>query len=58
MKLLGLGNFNSSNYWSSTEYEGYSWEGGFAWNQNFSDGTHINGNDKDNQFNVRAVRSF
>ncbi len=59
MKLLGYGNFNSSNYWSSTEYEGYLFAvGSFAWNQDFSNGVQIEGNDKSNSFNVRAMRSF
>lgn len=59
MKQLGFGAFNASQYWSSTEYQGYSFDpGGFAWNQNFSNGTQTSGNGKANTFNVRAIRSF
>lgn len=59
LKVLGFGNFNATNYWSSTEYEdGYGSGGGFAWNQDFSVGTQISGNGKANGFNVRAVRYF
>jgi len=57
MHQLALGSFSETNYWSSTEYPGYS-TGGFAWNQDFSSGTQINGNGKANAFNVRAVRYF
>ena len=58
LKVLGFGNF-STDYWSSSEYEeSYGSGGGFAWRQDFSNGSQISGNGKANPFSVRAVRYF
>lgn len=58
LKVLGFGNFSTS-YWSSSEYEGYNFNvGGYAWRQDFSNGSQISGNGKGNTFSVRAIRYF
>jgi len=47
-----VGAFSSSNYWSSSEIDGF-----FAWYQFFTDGTQAN-NDKIGASGVRAIRAF
>ncbi|MBN2444760.1 MAG: DUF1566 domain-containing protein, partial [Spirochaetales bacterium] len=53
----GMGNFNGSHYWSSSEYDDY-YNGAYnAWLQNFTLGQQ-NGAGKTYEMRVRAVRSF
>ncbi len=52
MKLLGFGGFESTGYYSSSEYSNDG-----AWVRSFYNGNHINTN-KNNTFKVRAVRTF
>ena len=42
------------SYWSSSQWAPWYW---YAWYQNFSDGTQ-NGDDKNQQKGIRAIRSF
>ncbi|MDR2661559.1 MAG: DUF1566 domain-containing protein [Treponema sp.] len=51
LKAKGLGEFSTTVYWSSSEYNSY------AWDQRFSDGAQNNGN-KYTTYCVRAVRAF
>lgn len=50
LKVHGLGSFSNYYYWSATE-------NGYAWFQNFNNGTQDNGF-KSNTDRVRAVRAF
>jgi hypothetical protein len=52
LKQIRVGGFANYYYWSSTEDDNTS-----AWKQDFSNGEQ-NGNNKNNKFNVRAVRAF
>jgi hypothetical protein len=52
LQVSGLGNFSSSNYWSSSEFDSYG-----AWRFSFANG-HPNVYDKDYGYYVRAVRAF
>lgn len=48
-----LGGFNSSNYWSSSEFS--TWN---AWYQGFSNGDQSHAFSKNLSFSVRAIREF
>jgi hypothetical protein len=48
-----IGGFESTLYWSSSEFDG-----GYAWEQDFETGLYVHGYKTDVSINVRAVRSF
>ena len=53
MKLLGLGNFANSLYFSSSEYGAYG-----VWYKDFSTGDVGPASDKGNTLHIRAIRYF
>lgn len=53
LKSHGVGEFASSSYWSSSEYNNY-----YAWRQNFDAGRVDRRGNKSKKNYVRAVRSF
>ncbi len=52
LKLAGIGGFDATYYWSSTEQNSH-----YAWIQEFSSGFQ-DWNSKANSSRVRAVRAF
>jgi hypothetical protein len=53
MKVLGVGNFSTDFYWSSTEASINN-----AWGQGFGDGTNNSISKSSTNKHVRAVRVF
>ncbi len=54
LKRKGIGDFSSSNYWSSSENSNYSY---YAWSQYFGLGDQ-NNNNRRHDYKVRPVRAF
>ena len=55
--IRNTGNFSDTWYWSSTQYNETNYTG-WAWSQNFSDGSQGDGSRKTDMLTVRPIRQF